>query len=371
MGQAMTILQSRPSARAMAIALALLSPCTAQAQSPGDSRKDQVVCNIVAHTVLGIKPPPDWRSPWQQPLRALTKASGGIVRIDAEAWRAKTKTEALDRLSQKYRAAPSLTEAIGELIDGGDTFTLSRFGGSSLSMAESVGGTARCQSFVFFDAPPAGAAHAVADPPVVQNAEPFTFCVKTTGYAGEVAGVPAFVVETDRDSTVELSFTPWRDGGWQGQCKVVIRFSDIFEMTDRFCKDVDCNAMADQALSLTKKVDQSPQAAPDDTNGQDAKFKALKKLADDRPPGIQLPTFGGQIHGLFGSYNDFAEDSVFLPIVVGGETYLGRVGHGAIGWRKVPDYLFAAYKRVGDSLEPVAGFYISKMRGKPLSAMVD
>ena len=353
----------------MTLTLALLSPYAAQAQSPGDSRKDQGVCSTVAQTVLAINPSGGWRSPWQAPLGALTKASGGIVRIDAEAWRAKTKTEALDRLGQKYRAAPSLTEAIGELIDGGDTFTLSRFGGSSLSMAESVGGTARCQSFIFFDAPPAGAAHAVADPPVVQNAEPFTFCVKTTGYAGEVAGVPAFVVETDRDSTVELSFTPWRDGGWQGQCTVVIRFSDIFEMTDRFCKDVDCNAMADQALSLTKKVDQSPQAAQDEANGRDAKFKALKKLADDRPPDNQLPTFGGQIHGLFGSaYNDFAEDSVLLPVVVSGETYLGRVGHAAVGWRKVPDYLFAAYKKVGDSLEPVAGFYISKMRGKPVSA---
>jgi hypothetical protein len=44
------------------------------------------------------------------------------------------------------------------------------------------------------------------------------------------------------------------------------------------------------------------------------------------------------------------------------------VGHAAVGWRKVPDYLFAAYKKVGDSLEPVAGFYISKMRGKPVSA---
>ena len=210
----------------------------------------------------------------------------------------------------------------------------------------------------------------IAAPPVVQNAEPFTFCVKTTGYAGEVAGVPAFVVETDQDSTVELSFTPL--AGWRlaRQCKVVIRFNDVFEMTDRFCKDVDCNAMADQALSLTKKVDQSPQAAQDDANGQDANFKALKKLADDRPLDNQLPTFGGQIHGLFGSYNDFAPDSVLLPIVVGGETYLGRVGHAAIAWRTVPDYLFAAYKKVGDGLEPVAGFYITKLRGKPLSATV-
>jgi hypothetical protein len=320
--------------------------------------------------VLAIDPPPDWRSAWQQPLRALTKASGGIVSIDEKGWRAKTTAQALDRLRQDYRAPPSLTEAIASLA-GDWPLSVYRFGGSTLNLAESVGGTASCQRFVFFDAPPAGAAHTIVDPPVVENAEPFTFCVKTTGFAGEVAGVPTFIVETDRDSTVELTFTPWRNGGWQPQCQVVVRFNDVFELTDRFCKDVDCNEMAAQALSLTKKVDQNPQAVQDDANGQNAKFKSLKNLADDQPPGIRLPTFGGQTHGLFGSYDDFAEDSVFLPIVVGGETYLGRVGHGTIAWRKVPDYLFAAYKKVDDGLEPVAGFYISKMRGKPLSAKVD
>jgi hypothetical protein len=355
----------------MAVALVLLSPYAAQAQSPDDSRKDQGVCSTVARTVLAINPSGGWRSPWQQPLRTLAKASGGAISIDAEGWRGKLKGEALDRLREKYRAAPGLMAEIGGLLDGGDTFALYRFGSSSLNLAEAVGGTASCQYFVFFDAPSAGAAHAVAAPPVVQNAEPFTFCVKTTGYAGEVAGVPTFVVETDRDSTVDLSFTPWRDGGWQGQCKVVIRFSDVFEMVDRFCKDVDCTEMANQALSLTRKVDQSPQAAQDEANGRDAKFNALKKVADDRPPDSQLPTFGGEIHGLFGNYNEFAPDSVLLPVVVGGETYLGRVGHAAIAWRTVPDYLFAAYKKVGDSLEPVAGFYISKARGKPTSATVD
>jgi len=235
----------------MAIALALLSPYAAQAQSPSDSRKDQSVCSTVARTVLAINPSGGWRGPWQQPLRALAK--GGAVSIDAEGWRAGTKAQALDRLHQDYRAAPDLTEAIGRLINDNGTFSLYRFGRSSLNMAEFVGGTASCQYFVFFDAPPAGAAHAVAAPPVVQNAEPFTFCVKTTGYAGQVAGVPAFIVETDQDSTVGLSFTPWREGGWQGQCKVVIRFSDVFEMTDRFCKDVDCNAMASIRLRKPRR----------------------------------------------------------------------------------------------------------------------
>jgi len=42
-----------------------------------------------------------------KPLRALAKASGGIVSIDAEGWRAETKAQALDRLRQNYRAASS------------------------------------------------------------------------------------------------------------------------------------------------------------------------------------------------------------------------------------------------------------------------
>jgi hypothetical protein len=365
----MMALQNFSHVRAVVAALALLSPCAANAQTPGESRPDQAACSTVAQIALTANPSGGWRSAWQQPLSVLAKASKGIVSIDAEGWRAKTKGEALGRLRETYRAAPSLIEAVGGLLDGGDTFTLYRFGRSSLNLAETVGGTASCQRFVFFDAPPAGAARPIADPPVVQNAEPFTFCVKTTAYGGEVEGVPAFVVESDQDSTVELSFTPWREGAWQQQCQVVIRFNDVFEMTDRFCQGVDCNALADQALSLTKRFDQSSQAGQD-ADGQDAKFRALKELADNRPLDIQLPTFGGQIHGLFGNYNEFAPDSMLLPVVVGGETYLARVGRAAIAWRTVPDYLFAAYKKVGNGLEPVAGFYITKLRGKPLSATV-
>src|SRR5260370_4771320 len=120
----------------MAIALALLSPYVAQAQSPSDSRKDQVVCNTVANTVLAIVPPPDWRSPWQQPLRALAKASGGIVRIDPDGCRAGAKAEALYTLRQTYRAEPSLTEASGSLIDANGTVSVHRFGRGTLHLAE-------------------------------------------------------------------------------------------------------------------------------------------------------------------------------------------------------------------------------------------
>jgi hypothetical protein len=345
----------------MAVALALLLPSAAEAQSPD-------VCATIAKTVLVVDPPDGWRGPWQSPIRALGKASSGTISIDGQAWPS-DKDQALDKLRQEYRAGPSLLAAISDLTDGRWAFSVHRFGGSSLLMAKVIEGSASCERFVFFDAPSGGAAHAIAPPPMVKDAEPFAFCYRTKAYAAAVAGVPAFVVETDGDSTVELSLTPWRGGEWQRDCRVTIDFSDMFEITHRFCKTVDCSDMAEKALALVRKIDLAAPPAAEATR-QGAAFRAMKSLADKTPEAIRsLPTFGGTVDG--SRDLEFAPDAVVLPLVVGGETYLARVGHYAVGWRVFADYLLAAYRLAGTSLEPVAGIYITKTRGKPLSATVD
>ena len=365
----MTNLQNCRRLRSVAIALALFSSGAVQAQSPSESRNDQGVCRSIASTVLAVEPTGDSRSPWRAPVRALAKASPGVISIDAEGWHGQTKSETLERLRREYRAEPGLLAAIAKLTNDDGTIPLYRFAKSSLHMAKIIEGSASCERFLFFEVPPAGAAHPVAAPAVVQTAEPFAFCSMTKAYAGEVSGTPAFIVETDQEGTVDLSLTTWREGGWQRPCKVVIRFSDVFEVTDRFCEGVNCSEMAQQALALVKKADQSPQAAEEDANGQ-GKFTAMKELAANDPRDTQsFPTFGGSLRGPGSA--EFAPDSVVLPIVVGGETYLARVGHPAIGWRTYPDYLLAAYRLVGNGFEPAAGIYISKTRGKPVSATVD
>jgi hypothetical protein len=351
----------------MAIALALLLPFASQAQPATVSVNDQAVCDTIARTVLAVEPPDGWRGPWQSPVRALGKTSANSFSVDTEGWRAE-RTQALDKLRQEFRADRGLLESIGRLTDDRWVFSLHRFGRSPLHMAKVIEGSASCQRFVFFTTSANDAAHQVVEPDVVKAAEPSAFCYRTSAYAAEVADVPAFVVESDYDSNVELSFTPWRSGSWQSECRVLIRFSDVFEVTDRFCKDVDCQALADDAVALVRKVDQDPQAA--DEKIVSAKFKAMNERAEKDPSAIaSFPTFGGTVHG--SSQAEFAPDSVLLPFIVGDETYLARVGHFAVGWRTYPDYLLAAYRMVGDRLEPAAGLYISKTRGKPISATVN
>jgi hypothetical protein len=355
--------------RSMAFFLALLPLLAVHAQTPSDSTADRPLCTTVTRAVLAADPPGDERSRWQSPVLALDKASAGTVGIDADGWRAKTKDEAQDRLRREYRAEPGLLDAIGKLTNGDWLFSLYRFGGSSLRMAKIVEGSASCERFVFFDAPEGRAAHAVVAPPVVQNAEPFAFCYRTKAHVGEVAGTPTFIVETDQDNTVELSLTPWRDGGWQRQCRLIVRFHNEFQAADQFCKGVDCREMAAQALALVKTADEHPPTADQESADQGAQFKAMKDLAalgfrDDR-----LPTFGGTVRG--NKASDFASNALILPVVVGGKTYLARVGHPAIGWRTFSDYLFAAYTLAGHGLEPVAGLYIAKTRGRPISATAD
>jgi|FEC22Drversion2_1045045.scaffolds.fasta_scaffold00393_3 hypothetical protein len=340
--------------QAVVLTLTMLLPGSLVAQTA-----TQTPCATVAQAILSIDPP----GGWQSPVRALDKVSGGVVTVDAEGWRAETRQAGLDKL-RELRATQPLRDAISKLTDDSGLFSLHRFGRSSLAMAEVIQGSLFCQYFVFFDSPATGASKMITEPPIAQSTNGPRFCWKSSAYAGAVAGMPAFIVADDEDNTVKLSITPWRDGQWQQACQVTIGFDPVFDVASRFCQGVDCAAFADRALAAVKRLDQGSAPSEDGTEA----FKAMKQLAEDDPPGKQLPTFGGSIQG---PYNEFAPESVMVPLIVGGQTYLGRIGHAAFAWRISPDYLVAAYRKQGNGLAPVAGFYISKTRGKPLSATVE
>jgi hypothetical protein len=297
-------------------------------------------------------------------LRALDEASGGVVRIDPRGWSSEKRDDMLAKLRTEYRAAPDLLEAM-DRQGGMSRLSLHRFGGSSLYLSQTIQGTAYCQRFVFFEAPADAPGHVIDPPPIAATGDDTAFCWRTAGYAGEIAGVPAFIVESDRDNAVELSITPRRDGQWEKACGVVVTFDDDFVANERFCQaGVDCNAMAERARWLAEELDKKfdPRTATADTS----------TLAVDAPLDDQLPTFGDKVKDPYRfSYTQFYSDTIFLPVAVGGQIYVGRIGHAGFAWRRSPDYLFAAYKMTGDKLEPIAGIYVVKTRARPKDVKVD
>ena len=64
-------------------------------------------------------------------------------------------------------------------------------------------------------------------------------------------------------------------------------------------------------------------------------------------------------------------DDVLVPFVFEGKIYLARIGHTGLRSLMTSDYLFNAYQLSGDRLEVVAAFYVSKVRGRLLSATVE
>jgi hypothetical protein len=342
---------------AIMLVIASLSPAALQAQTAA-----QAPCAAVSQALLSIDPPGGWRGPWGLPVAALDKASRGVVVSDAEGWRAETPQAGLDKLHE-LRASQTLKDAIGKLTGGNWLFSLHRFGQSSLHMAEVMQGTMHCRHFVFFDTSPAEASM-VAAPPIVRTNDETAFCWRRSAYAGEVAGAAAFITQDDRDDVVGLSITPWREGQWQASCQVTVKFTPQFEVADRYCSSVDCAAIADQALEFAKTIDRGTALVGDSNEN----FRTLKKLAEEDPPDDDLRALRGTFDS---AYSQFAPQSVMVPVMVGGETYLGRIGHAALGWRIWPDYLFAMYKKGDYGLEPIAAIYIRKTRDKPLSVTID
>jgi hypothetical protein len=268
-----------------------------------------------------------------------------------------------EALPASFKPSPALKKALSELAVGGGNLRLQRAGQSALHAASVNEGSANCQSFVFFEMSPDGRADIVVEPPIIVNGRNgvLLFC---TGFGvesalGEIAGEPAFIVEIGKNQDEEVRFTPWRDHVWQKECRIAVRYSTRFSVDEQYCQGVDCGAVSARARELAMRFDKDPDS-----------FANLPQVDDKYVPLLsgpaELPTFGKSSP----SQQNFGEESAVWSVVLGGQSYVARLGHGAIGWRKYPDYLLALYRMDGDKLEPVAGIRIAKTRGKLVDVTV-
>ncbi|HYD04234.1 MAG TPA: hypothetical protein VEC60_00830 [Reyranella sp.] len=302
-------------------------------------------------------------------LDALSAVPGVAAVGNAESHGTVGSVEAYARAT--YRISPPLSAAFAKVASYGTGWSadLYRFGegASSLRMVESSQGTAHCQVLIFFDVAADGSAHAIAAPPSADG-----LCSTVAGRAGEIDGTPTFIVEDQRlpEIDVAISLTAWQRGAWQRTCRIGFKFKAVFRVDDRSCHGVDCDRIETEVLRQVERVDRK---APEETNDprvDRAAFNRMKALATDYASKF-LPGLPRDKPSLF--YSSFLEfrDATFVPIVVDAETYLGQIGHGAFGWRTAADYLFAAYRLENNRLEPVAAFYVSKVRGELLDVAVE
>jgi hypothetical protein len=267
-----------------------------------------------------------------------------------------------------FKPTPALESALSGLAgSGGDPLKLRHTGHGALHAAFTNEGSANCQTYVFFELAPDGRADEVADPPIIINGRDgkLMFC---TGFGvwsaiGEMGRVPAFIARIGKDQDEEVRLTPWRDHAWQQECRIAVRYAADFAVDEQYCKGVDCAVVGERARMLAMQFDKDP-----------GSFAQLPKV-DDKTLALlsvpaELPTFGKDSRSLQG----FGEESVAFPVVLGGATYVARLGHGSIGWRRYPDYVLALYRPLhgsdGEALEPVAGIHIAKTRSKPVEVTV-
>jgi hypothetical protein len=328
---------------ALLIAFALLVPSVAEAQSPS-------LCDTVARIVRSPHAPVEWRSP----IQALAGLSESEMNVDMNGSWLLTTDKVLEKLNSDYKAEPDLIEAAGQRAS--HPLKIFRFGKSGLHFIAAWGGSDSCKSFVFFDATK-GAAHLIDGPAVVQGPLPLALCTPQSGHAAEIGGVPAFLVQTVRENSVEFSLTPWREDAWQEACKVVLQFHHSFHVIRRFCRGVNCLDMDFAVQQLVSRLD-----AKLEEGGRPI---GLEDFARASGLDNHLPTFGEALPF------DFAEDDIFTPVTINDETYLARVGHAHAGWQSTPDYLFAAYRMTSGKPEPVAGLYIEKRRDRPIDVKAD
>ncbi|WP_369930913.1 lysozyme inhibitor LprI family protein [Xanthomonas sp. NCPPB 2632] len=179
-----------------------------------------------------------------------------------------------------------------------------------------------------------------------------------------------------------LQTAVWEGKAFGKDARLVARFDHALSVKGSACapKQSPCDDFATTAMASVTRYDRSPMAATLARNltGKDkATYDALvaaakggKSMAKaDGGMSPALPDFGtGYVDGVMAEYS---EDADVFPLTFRGETLLGYIDHGHVGWRVNNDWIVSAWRLKGDALEPVASVYVEVKRGAfLLSSMV-
>jgi hypothetical protein len=278
-------------------------------------------------------------------------------------------------------------ELLKALEDTDGSLAVTGLPGTDIFAANSIGGTAHCNTTVFF-AVSRRYTRMVQDPESWKN-DISGSCGLTRSFAS-VDGV-ALVIDDSLDGGPNLASTltliPWGNGKWLDPCRVDFVFAPHFDSQNlendwgslnnwgpNDCGKAGCDGLRRAALNLVKQTQADGVGIENRllatmTSAQQQEY-ARSKRATDSPDGADWPAGGDYSEEASTSAALTDTKPLLLPLVVDNRVFLARVGHFTIGWRVFSDWQVTVDTGEADKARQIAHFAIGMKQGSIIGATV-
>jgi hypothetical protein len=290
---------------------------------------------------------------------------------------------------QAERSKPPFTPS-GELLKALDDLdadvVVTGLPGTNILAANSIGGTANCNSTVFFST--GNRRSRLVQGPESWKNDVGGSCGLTRSFAS-IDRLP--VVIDDRldfgpSLTSTLTLTPWIDGKWMEPCEANFVFTPHFDPRNTLndwasldnweankCGN-DCEGFGRASLELVRLTQLDPAGVEAHllaamSQPQRQEYRRLKRISD-RPDAVDVPTGGDDAERPAGTASLTDKTPLVLPMVVDNRVFLATLGHFTIGWRVFSDWKITVETGEADKTSEIARFAVGMTKGPIASAAV-
>jgi hypothetical protein len=258
--------------------------------------------------------------------------------------------------------------------------------GTRMFAANSTGGTAHCNSTVFFSTAKRHA-HPVEGPESWKD-DGGASCGVTRSFIS-IDGTP-FVIDDSLSAgpglASTLTLTPWANGKWLQPCRAEFVFAPHFDTKGLLndwaglngwakndCGAGGCDAFQRAAFTLVQQTQQDRAGVESHllaamTSAQRGEYQLIKRLADKPEPD---DSHAGGDAGKPATTAGLTDTMpLVLPVVVDNHVYLATVGHFTIGWRLFADWKVTFEAGEADKTREIARFAIAMTPGPIISTVV-
>jgi hypothetical protein len=301
----------------------------------------------------------------------------GKVRFKLKGYSRQAFIKQAGLLPRPFTPSPGLLKALDGIQEA---LVVSDLPGSNLLAANSIGGTASCNSTVFFSVS-RGRARLVPGPQSWEN--DIGGSCGLTRLLASVEGLPV-VIDDNLDAGPSLASTltlmPWGGGRWLKPCAASFVFAPHFDPARTLndwisldnwetneCGSGGCEGFQHAALDLVRQTQQDRAGVESHllaalTGPQREEYQRLKRVADRPDPGDPQEDSGAAPKPkTAAALTDTSP--LLLPVVVNDHVFLASVGHFTIGWRVFSDWKVTIETSEADRTREIARFAIGMTPG--------